>query len=121
MNEPVKTPEELEKADPNFIMKLVTGYELARYLHEDEYKPELYRQFPKLFDLEEGFCNFIASRLSGADLRQFDFIACQDTTKIQLAERIMAANPPSAEESLKQVKSPKDLAEFYHGLGIVKI
>ncbi len=121
INEPVKTPEELEKTDPNFMMKLVTGYELARFLHEDEYKPKLYRQFPKLLDLEEGFCNFVASRLSGADLGQFNMIACQDPIKIQLAERIMAANPPSAEEALNQVKSPKDLAEFYQRLGIVKI
>lgn len=103
------------------IKKIITGYELADIL-STRYRDELaISEKVGLYDMEEGFANFVGTQMAGVEMGEMDKMFKQDDAKVRLANQVIERAGSlgiTALEAIKQVTSLPELIEFYKELGI---
>ncbi len=120
MQNPPQSPQSLyQHAPQEYTTAFLTGYALAKYFHESV-RNALSRSLScDLWELEEGFANFIGTAIAGVSLEQLNRVAPQDESKIRWAKKISEKNNRPVSAVIAQVNSYETLAEFYKELGII--
>ncbi len=120
MQRPDQDLEKMFQQDPAAMaLKITTGYELADVLtkrHRDRLSLE---KRADLWEIEEGFANFVACSHCGMDIDELDKWHKQDQGNVLLAKKIMyhaEKQGINAEQAIKQVNSYNSLYEFYNSI-----
>jgi hypothetical protein len=114
-NIPERSPDVLYDKDPQkFLEEVMSGFELMKELHQKY----TFGLGGLIFDLEEGFTNFIACGITGISPDELQKYCRQDDWKIKLAKEILATGVDPL-KALEQVKSLPELMEFCRQIGVI--
>lgn len=98
MSVPDKTLEELQDCYSDDLLGiLATGYALGDYLHSAYREAESLRSGVDLWVVEEGFANFVASKVTGIAPESTNEWAPQDSSKLAMTQKFSAINDAQTE------------------------